>query len=286
MSTAKDLANALKASSGKTSAYDSTATVTRIEGGTAWVHIPGGVSETPASMTIDAKPGDTVQVRVSGGRAFLVGNSTAPPTDDTAALLAQTRAEVARLSATVAQKIADTASETADGAKRTANAILVFDTTYVIENGTARFTAYLYRGGVDVKTQYDPSMFTWYLKTEAGETYLGHGYTAEVSIEDCGYGAEVIGRFTSTEDSEALTAGGDNLTDSSGTNLTVRATGEQVKVRNLETVTVIHDAEKLMVVGVSDEHLVTMDTLYSYLLGRLEAEGATIYCGSATELVG
>lgn len=66
----------------QTAAYDSEATVRRIEGGTAWVHIPGGVDETPVKLTIDAKTGDTVQVRVSGGRAFLVGNATAPPTDD------------------------------------------------------------------------------------------------------------------------------------------------------------------------------------------------------------
>lgn len=69
----------------KTSAYDTSATVTRIEGSTAWVHIPGGVDETPVKLTIDAKPGDTVQVRVGGGKAWLTGNATAPPTDDTKA---------------------------------------------------------------------------------------------------------------------------------------------------------------------------------------------------------
>ena len=72
----------MKASDRKTSAYDTQATIRRIEGNTAWVHIPGGVDETPVQMTINAKEGDTVQVRVSGGRAFLVGNATAPPTDD------------------------------------------------------------------------------------------------------------------------------------------------------------------------------------------------------------
>ena len=66
----------------KTSPYDTTATVRRVESGVAWVHIPGGVDETPVKMTIAAKPGDNVQVRVSGGRAFLVGNASAPPTDD------------------------------------------------------------------------------------------------------------------------------------------------------------------------------------------------------------
>ena len=65
--------------------YDTTATITRVEDGVAWIHIPGGVDETPAKMTINAKPGDTVQVRVANGRAFLVGNASAPPTDNTVA---------------------------------------------------------------------------------------------------------------------------------------------------------------------------------------------------------
>lgn len=75
----------------KTSPYDTTATVRRVEDGVAWVHIPGGVDETPVKLTISAKPGDAVQVRVTGGRAFLVGNSTAPPTDDTTAVKAVTQ---------------------------------------------------------------------------------------------------------------------------------------------------------------------------------------------------
>ena len=66
----------------KTSGYDTRATIRRIEDGVAWVHIPGGVDETPVTLTIGANVGDEVQVRVSGGRAFLVGNATAPPTDD------------------------------------------------------------------------------------------------------------------------------------------------------------------------------------------------------------
>lgn len=64
------------------SGYDTPATVTRVDGGTVWVHFPGGVDETPVKKTINATTGDTVQVRVSGGKAFLVGNGTAPPTDD------------------------------------------------------------------------------------------------------------------------------------------------------------------------------------------------------------
>lgn len=78
----KSLRKSLQASDRKTSAYDTQATIRRIEDGVAWVHIPGGVDETPVQLTINAKEGDQVQVRVSGGRAFLVGNATAPPTDN------------------------------------------------------------------------------------------------------------------------------------------------------------------------------------------------------------
>ena len=80
----KDIVEAVKKTSTPTTqAYDTPATVTRIEGDVAWVHIPGGVDETPVRLTIAAKAGDTVQLRVGGGTAWLVGNQSAPPTDDT-----------------------------------------------------------------------------------------------------------------------------------------------------------------------------------------------------------
>ena len=75
-------ASILRANEEKTKPYDTRATIRRIEGQTAWVHINGGVDETPVRLTIGARVGDEVQVRVSGGTAFLVGNGTAPPTDD------------------------------------------------------------------------------------------------------------------------------------------------------------------------------------------------------------
>ena len=99
-------------------AYDTKATVRRIEDGKAYVHIPGGVDETPVDLTIDAKAGDTVQVRVSGGRAWLVGNRTAPPTDDTTARTAQGTAAKAEVRA-------EQAEETANGVNGIANSALV-----------------------------------------------------------------------------------------------------------------------------------------------------------------
>ena len=66
-----------------TSPLDAQAEVLRIdEDGTAWVHLPGGVDETPVKLTINAKVGDKVYVRLSGGKAWITGNQTAPPTDD------------------------------------------------------------------------------------------------------------------------------------------------------------------------------------------------------------
>lgn len=117
MSTIKDFVTTMKtASDEKTKAYDTTATVTRIEGNTAWVHIPGGVDETPVKMTIKAKAGDAVQVRVSSGKAFLVGNATAPPTDDTRAIGAARMASAAEDAARIAHAAANDAQESADRA--------------------------------------------------------------------------------------------------------------------------------------------------------------------------
>lgn len=125
----KDLMGAIKASDRKkTMGYDTSAVVRRIEGGTAWVHIPGGVDETPVKLTINASVGDTVQVRVSGGRAFLVGNRTAPPTDDTTAIKAtyvaknaQETAVEAKSEASEAWHYAGTAKEAAESAQDSAD---------------------------------------------------------------------------------------------------------------------------------------------------------------------
>lgn len=110
---AKELAGILRSSgSRQTKAYDTPAVVRRVDGSTAWVHIPGGVDETPVQLTVAAEPGDTVQVRVSGGTAWIVGNASAPPTDDKAARAAQvaeaaeTLGAEARQTARAAAKIA------------------------------------------------------------------------------------------------------------------------------------------------------------------------------------
>ena len=119
----KDIAEAVRATMSqqqRTSAYDTPATVKRIEGDVAWVHIPGGVDETPVKLTIAARPGDTVQIRVGGGSAWLTGNSTAPPTDDRAAEAADKKAVQAQETAEQAVDDAGRAKEAADSAEKSA----------------------------------------------------------------------------------------------------------------------------------------------------------------------
>lgn len=116
----------LKTPPNDTKPYDTEAEVTRIDddGKTAWVHIPGGIDETPVEMTLTAKRGDSVKIRVSGGRAWIVGNGSAPPTDNTVANKAYIRAntalsdaEKAHIAADVAWKEAERAHEAADQAE-------------------------------------------------------------------------------------------------------------------------------------------------------------------------
>lgn len=97
----------------KTSGFDTQATVTRLDGDIAWVQFPGGEDETPVRRTTNAVVGDNVQVRVNGGRAWLLGNTTNPPTDDTVANVAMDNAKDANQNAAAAGEAAAQAMESA-----------------------------------------------------------------------------------------------------------------------------------------------------------------------------
>ena len=82
MSELRDLVRMLKKN--KPSGSDYTGTVTRVDGKTAYVQLTGSdIMDTPCRISVDCKPGDSVRVRVNGGRAWVYGNDTAPPTNDT-----------------------------------------------------------------------------------------------------------------------------------------------------------------------------------------------------------
>lgn len=105
--TAREFVDALREKP-KPQAYDTQATVTRVDGDTLWVHIPGGVDETPVRRTINASEGDTIQVRVSGGSATATGNASAPPTDDKRANEA---AQIAEETAETMAQVVETVQE-------------------------------------------------------------------------------------------------------------------------------------------------------------------------------
>lgn len=105
----------------KTSAYDTDAEVVRVDSdGTAWVHIPNGVPETPAKLAVDAKASDKVRVRVSGKKAVVTGNITAPPTDDKVANEAKAIARGADKKAEKVSEAVEDVAEAADSASRAA----------------------------------------------------------------------------------------------------------------------------------------------------------------------
>ena len=99
----------------KVKPYDTKAEVLRTEGNIVWVKIPGGVDETPVQRTNNANDGDQVMVRISGGRAWLLGNETSPATDDSmanaATLLANSATQLAEGAGDLAKVAADSASK-------------------------------------------------------------------------------------------------------------------------------------------------------------------------------
>ena len=152
MGLEKELAQVINnLNKGGTKPYDTSAVVTRVEGNTAWVHIDQGVEETPVEMTIACKAGDTVKVRLSGGMAYLLGNNTAPPTDDRTALEALGTAGMARRTAASAQTVANTTEQ------RTRPAITSMITYYKLSNGTpAQPTEENHAGWSEEEPEWDP----------------------------------------------------------------------------------------------------------------------------------
>lgn len=117
-SLAKDLLKIMNArNSKKPSPYDTEAEVKSIDGETAWVEIPGSNDLTPVKKTINASVGDKVKVRVSGGKAWIAGNTTAPPTDNRVADVAVDMARGAGDVARIAREAADAAEAEAQRAK-------------------------------------------------------------------------------------------------------------------------------------------------------------------------
>lgn len=96
--------------------YDVDGTVTHIEDGTVFVKFENSDIETPVEQTISVKQGDHVKVRVANRKAWIVGNSTEPPTGDAKAIEAAVDAGLAKINAATAQQAANAASNKAGDA--------------------------------------------------------------------------------------------------------------------------------------------------------------------------
>lgn len=180
--TIKGLANVIGTPQ-KTQAYDTPATVRRVEDGVAYVHIEGGVDETPVSLSIDAKAGDTVLVHIGGGRAWIVGNPTAPPTDDKKAEEAIRKAEEAGGTAT------KYVTDTEDGLfvhprDNTADGVRITDAIEIIKGGMSFFRAWIEGGLAKVRVG----------KADAGHTNIDsngmrvYGGDGTEQLANIGYG--------------------------------------------------------------------------------------------------
>lgn len=213
--------------SGKTTtAYDTTAEVIRVDENSVWVHIPGGVAETPVARTINAKKGDVVQVRVSGGTAFIVGNATAPPTDDATAIVAQGTADEAKETADVAKEVADAAAaqvqtvrnyfwhdtagahvSTVEGDATTGNNVLIDSDSMDIRNGETVLSSYSADGMVvyakDSGTQIEISHLGYALgQSASGTMEKAPYYTFGVRKAD-----SVIGNYSVAEGKYVVASG-------------------------------------------------------------------------------
>lgn len=166
-----------------TSAYDTAATVKRIDGKTAWVHIPGGVEETPVQLTINAKVGDTVQLRVGGGSAWITGNQSAPPTDDTTAEKAMESAKAAAGTAT--EFVTDSNNGIFVHPKNDdSTGVWITDAVEIVRNGYSYIKAYIEDSIAKVRVGLENSGHS-VIDTNGMRVYGGNGY---VQLANIGYG--------------------------------------------------------------------------------------------------
>ena len=88
--------------------------VSRVDpAGTVWVLIGDNADPTPCAMDMACRPGDVVTVRIANHKATVIGNETAPATDDKAATVAHEAADIANTNAGAAQQTADVADQKA-----------------------------------------------------------------------------------------------------------------------------------------------------------------------------
>lgn len=199
MNSQQELIDAINTiSQSKDKSFDTPATVLRVDGDTVWVHIDGGADETPVRKTINCEQGEMVQVRIANGSAFLVGNESAPPTDDKTANVAHFVAVEADAKATDAINTANAIVQTVSGKvdSGSSNVTTLSSTMYQNANGVNIYNDTLAVG--DSYAHIDGNSFDIKETTTAGtiddanDTIIASfGATSYIQSED----ANIIGRY-------------------------------------------------------------------------------------------
>ena len=161
--------------------------------------------------------------------------------------------------------------------------------TYNNAKTQATVTAHVYKGGVDIATEYPTTAFSWFIKNEDTVVPVPlnppNGYSITVDVSEAGYGAAIVCRFTPPNDSTLLDSDDDTLTDSNGTPVSGRTpSGDYVRIVDLEATTTVFDTDRLLLVGSEEEQLVSIATLkdvfgdgdYERLDNKPSIEGVTL----------
>jgi len=99
--------------------------------------------------------------------------------------------------------------------------LYTFDIECAVESGIATLEAHLWSGTTDMRSSYPPSAFRWILRSEAGDTKLGTGYTWVQNMDTIGYASSIVCQFKITEDFTLVTQNGDPIVTQSGDRITV-----------------------------------------------------------------
>ena len=88
-------------------------------------------------------------------------------------------------------------------------------------DGTTTLNAVVYKDGTDVTKSYPAQWYTWSMKTESGEKYLGAGYSITVKNSDFRFGGACVGTFITCDTLYLTTRSGKRLTTRSGKYITI-----------------------------------------------------------------
>lgn len=179
-------------------------TVTRIDkDGTPYVQLDGSDTETPAARTAAAvHAGERVGVTVSGGSMAIDGNWSAPATDDTAAMAAQSTADAAIRDAGVAASAAAAAVQSAEVAEQAAQDAQDSLKSVVQGATTVEKAVSVMQTALEAVVDYDPTTDTtqeWFWHDADGAHVLGDTSGYRNDIDSTGMDIKQV----STEDSVA-----------------------------------------------------------------------------------